>query len=118
MNQGTPKSLFTSKTAAFNFLLLIAGAAAYFLPGADQWIGDNTPLVLGLIGTAGLILRRVTNSALVLYGAMFAFLLLPSCGVQLGPDGKPMVTLDPVAASQLSRQILDQINAELAKEGK
>lgn len=48
----------------------------------------------------------------------FLAFLLPSCGVQLGPDGKPIVTLDPVAASQLSRQIIDQINAELAKEGK
>lgn len=45
-------------------------------------------------------------------------LLLPSCTLSLGPDGRPQIGVDPLAVGEFTQAAVDRINRDLARSGK
>lgn len=73
------KALFKSKTAVFNFILVLAGFFAYINVSATTFVQDHAPLILGIIGLAGIGLRRITKGAVVLFPLLVLCFLFVSC---------------------------------------
>ena len=62
------RSIFKTKTAFANTLLVLAGALGTISPGAKQTIADNANTILLLAGIVGFALRRITHGRVVLFG--------------------------------------------------
>jgi hypothetical protein len=63
------KSIFKSKTIAVNFVIAIAGLAAFFVPSAAQFVKDHAAMILTGIGAANTGLRIVTHGKVTLFGS-------------------------------------------------
>lgn len=63
------KSIFASKTAVVNFIILLAGAAAFFWPSAAKLIQEHAASVLSGIGVANIGLRFITHGRVSLFGS-------------------------------------------------
>ena len=87
-----PKSLFKSKTVVFNLIVAIAGVIAFFIPSANAFVADNSAAIVGVLGVANLILRRVTNAAYQFFPVIIAglcCLMLSSCGATWDLNSDP-----------------------------
>ena len=62
------RSIFKTKTAFANTLLVLAGALGTISPGAKQTIADNANTILLFAGVIGFALRRITHGRVVLFG--------------------------------------------------
>ena len=62
-----PKSLFKSKTAFAQAIVIVAGAAGSIWPGANQFISANANTILVSSGLVGLVLRLITKGRVVLF---------------------------------------------------
>lgn len=62
-----PKSLFKSKTAFAQSIVIIAGAAGSIWPGANQFIAANANTILVASGLVGIVLRLVSKGRVVLF---------------------------------------------------
>lgn len=62
------RSIFKSKTAFANSLLVLAGALGSISPDAKQTISDNANTILLVSGIIGFALRYVTKGHVTLFG--------------------------------------------------
>lgn len=62
------RSIFKSKTAFANTLLVLAGAVGTISPDAKQTISDNANAILLISGVVGFALRYVTKGHVTLFG--------------------------------------------------
>lgn len=62
------RSIFKSKTAFANSLLVLAGALGSISPDAKQTISDNANAILLVSGIIGFALRYVTKGHVTLFG--------------------------------------------------
>ena len=62
-----PKSLFKSKTAFAQSIVIVAGAAGSIWPGANQFIAANANTILVASGLVGIVLRLVSKGRVVLF---------------------------------------------------
>lgn len=41
---------------------------------------------------------------------VWGIIMMTGCAIGIGPDGKPIVTIDPVAVADLAQETADKIN--------
>lgn len=63
------KSIFTSKTAAVNFIATVATAAAYFYPPASEFVKAHALQIVWGLGAANVALRMITHQKVTLFSA-------------------------------------------------
>ena len=62
-----PKSLFKSKTAFAQAIVIVAGSVGSFWPEANQFITANANTILVASGLVGIVLRLVSKGRVVLF---------------------------------------------------
>jgi len=102
------KSIFESRTAALAGVTMLAGLVALRWPAVGQWVAENSPELLILLGAANVVLRLVTRDSVRLWVAIglcaFAFPWVSGCGA-LPPGSTIVITADkagrPVGAIEI-----------------
>lgn len=62
------RSLFATKTALAQYLLLTAGSLAAFWPEAVPWVSSHAGLILIGASAVNLLIRKITHGKVSLFG--------------------------------------------------
>lgn len=61
------KTIFTSKTAALALVTTLTGVGGTFIPEVNEWVAQNSAVILSILGVVSLGLRLITKDKVTLF---------------------------------------------------